>query len=110
MIETEKIETAHPVTFPAKAFAAQSATSGLTPHSIQRRAPGPQDVQIKILYGGVCHSDLHQVRNEWKSVMPTVFRLRFFFSSESILRTGGQRGIFHGDIAYQQFSSSIRTK
>jgi uncharacterized zinc-type alcohol dehydrogenase-like protein len=49
----------------AKAFAAQSATSPLGPHSIQRREPAERDVQIKILYCGVCHSDLHTVRNEW---------------------------------------------
>ena len=48
----------------AKAFAAQSPRSGLAPFTIRRRAPGPQDVQIDILYCGVCHSDLHQVRNE----------------------------------------------
>jgi hypothetical protein len=48
-------------TFAARAYAAGSATSGLAPVSIQRRAPGPQDVQIEILYCGVCHSDLHQV-------------------------------------------------
>src|ERR1700761_1007197 len=70
MIETETIETTRPVTFSAKAFAAQNSTSRLTPHSIQRRTTGPQDVQIEILYCGVCHSDLHQVRDEWKSVMP----------------------------------------
>jgi uncharacterized zinc-type alcohol dehydrogenase-like protein len=62
-----------PQTFAAKAFAAQSASSGLTSHTIQRRSPRPQDVQIEILYCGVCHSDLHQVRNEWQSVMPTVY-------------------------------------
>ena len=57
----------------AKAFGAKSATSGLSATSIQRRTPGPQDVQIEILYCGVCHSDLHQVRNEWKEVMATVY-------------------------------------
>ena len=62
-----------PGTFPAKAYAASSATSGLSPFSFQRRAPGPQDVQIEILFCGVCHSDLHQARNEWKDVMPTVY-------------------------------------
>jgi uncharacterized zinc-type alcohol dehydrogenase-like protein len=62
-----------PQTFAAKAFAAQSASSGLASHAIQRRSPRPQDVQIEILYCGVCHSDLHQVRNEWQSVMPTVY-------------------------------------
>lgn len=60
-------------TFTAKAFAAQSATSPLAPFSFTRRSPRPQDVQIEILYCGVCHSDLHQVRNEWQSVMPTVY-------------------------------------
>src|SRR5713226_5058732 len=57
----------------AKAYAAQSSTSGMAPFTIQRRSPRPRDVQIEILYCGVCHSDLHQVRNEWQSVMPTVY-------------------------------------
>ncbi len=60
-------------TFTAKAFAAKSATSPLAQTSIQRRAPRPQDIQIEILYCGVCHSDLHQARNEWESMMPTVY-------------------------------------
>jgi len=50
----------------------QSATSPLAAHSIVRREPLPQDVQIEILFCGVCHSDLHQARNEWKEVMATV--------------------------------------
>jgi alcohol dehydrogenase (NADP+) len=66
-------ESRKPQTFPAKAFATQSATSRLAPHTIQRRSPLPQDVQIQILYCGVCHSDLHQVRNEWQSFMPTAY-------------------------------------
>jgi len=45
----------------------------MAPFSVPRRSPQPQDVQIEILYCGVCHSDLHQVRNEWQSVMPTVY-------------------------------------
>ena len=54
-------------------YAAQSATSPLTPYSFERRTPGPLDVQIDILYCGVCHSDLHTVRNEWtNSVYPVV--------------------------------------
>ena len=48
-----------------KAYAAQSATSPVEPWSIERRNPKPNDVQIEILYCGVCHSDLHTVRNEW---------------------------------------------
>ncbi|MEI6558038.1 MAG: NAD(P)-dependent alcohol dehydrogenase [Rhodospirillaceae bacterium] len=50
---------------PAKAFAAFSADAPLGPFALQRRAPGPTDVEIAILYCGVCHSDLHHVRNEW---------------------------------------------
>jgi uncharacterized zinc-type alcohol dehydrogenase-like protein len=49
----------------AKAFAAQNQTSPVGPHSIQRRDPGARDVELKILYCGVCHTDLHFVRNEW---------------------------------------------
>src|SRR5437660_9608707 len=57
----------------AKAYASASAGSVLASTSIQRRAPRPQDVEIEILYCGVCHSDLHQVRDEWHAVMPTVY-------------------------------------
>jgi uncharacterized zinc-type alcohol dehydrogenase-like protein len=49
----------------AKAYAAQTATSALAPHGIVRREPGPTDVKIEIQFCGVCHSDLHFVRNEW---------------------------------------------
>lgn len=57
----------------ARAWAAQSATSALAPLSIQRRDPQPDDVVIDVLYCGVCHSDLHQVRNEWhNSIYPVV--------------------------------------
>jgi len=62
-----------PTTFPAKAFAAHDPKSPLSGHTIARRSPRPQDVQIEILFCGVCHSDLHQVRNEWKEVIPTVY-------------------------------------
>lgn len=56
-----------------KAYAAASPSSHLAPSTIRRRIPGPQDIQIDILYCGVCHSDLHQARNEWQSAMPTVY-------------------------------------
>lgn len=56
----------------AKAYSAASATSSLSPTTILRREPDDHDVQIEILYCGICHSDLHQVRNEW-SVMPTTY-------------------------------------
>jgi alcohol dehydrogenase (NADP+) len=60
-------------TFPAKAHAAFSERAPLGPLTVPRRSPRPQDVQIEILYCGVCHSDLHQVRNEWKDVMATAY-------------------------------------
>ena len=60
-------------TYAAKSYGAPSANSDLGPVSIERREPRPQDVQIKILFCGVCHSDLHQVRDEWHEVMPTVY-------------------------------------
>jgi uncharacterized zinc-type alcohol dehydrogenase-like protein len=47
------------------AYAAPSAKAPLVPHSVPRRDPGPHDVQIDILYCGVCHSDVHQVHDEW---------------------------------------------
>ena len=61
------------LTFTARAYAAASPTGAMAPFTIPRRAPGPHDVQIEILYCGVCHSDLHTVRNEWESAMPTVY-------------------------------------
>ena len=57
----------------AKAYSAASAASPLSRTTITRRAPTEHDVQIEILFCGVCHSDLHQVRDEWSGVMPTVY-------------------------------------
>jgi uncharacterized zinc-type alcohol dehydrogenase-like protein len=58
---------------PARAFAASSATSPLGPFAIERRAPLPRDVEIEILYCGVCHTDIHFARNEWGfTVYPVV--------------------------------------
>jgi len=59
--------------YKAKAYAASSATSRLASTTISRREPTDRDVQIEILFCGICHSDLHQVRNEWSGVMPTVY-------------------------------------
>jgi uncharacterized zinc-type alcohol dehydrogenase-like protein len=59
--------------FNAKAYSVPSATSPLTPTTIARRDPQENDVQIEILFCGICHSDLHMARNEWSSVMPTVY-------------------------------------
>jgi uncharacterized zinc-type alcohol dehydrogenase-like protein len=52
----------------AAAYAAQSATSPLAHASIDRRDPGPNDVQFEILFCGVCHSDLHTARGEWPGI------------------------------------------
>jgi uncharacterized zinc-type alcohol dehydrogenase-like protein len=58
---------------PINAYAAQDESSQLAPFTIERREVGPNDVQIDILYCGVCHSDIHQVRNEWGgSIFPMV--------------------------------------
>jgi len=59
--------------YKTKAYSATSATSKLASATIPRREPTDHDVQIEILFCGVCHSDLHQVRNEWKEVMPTIY-------------------------------------
>ena len=48
-----------------KGYAAHTAKAPLAPFDFERREPGPTDVQFDILYCGVCHSDLHQVRDEW---------------------------------------------
>jgi alcohol dehydrogenase (NADP+) len=56
----------------AKAYAAASPSSGLAYTKIARRNPTEHDVQIEILFCGICHSDLHQARNEW-SFSPTIY-------------------------------------
>jgi len=61
--------------YKTKAYAAGSATSPLAATAITRRDPTDHDVQIEILFCGICHSDLHSVRNEWSSIMPTVYTI-----------------------------------
>jgi len=56
-----------------KAYSAISETSALAASTIERRELTDRDVQMEILYCGVCHSDLHQVRNEWRDSMPTSY-------------------------------------
>src|ERR1700726_4183155 len=63
----------HPTTYNAKAYSAGSATSTLASTAIKRRDPTDRDVQIEILFCGICHSDLHSVRNEWSKFMATVY-------------------------------------
>jgi alcohol dehydrogenase (NADP+) len=61
------------MTYNTRAYAAPSATERLGPFTLSRREVGAHDVQIEILYCGVCHSDIHQVRNEWgNSIYPMV--------------------------------------
>src|SRR4051812_23104008 len=59
--------------YKTKACSAASATSPLARASIPRRDPTDRDVQIEILFCGICHSDLHYVRDDWHDVMPTVY-------------------------------------
>lgn len=56
-----------------KGYAAQSPVTDLAPWNFERREPGAHDVQIEILYCGVCHSDLHQIKDDWfKGIFPMV--------------------------------------
>ena len=58
---------------PTKAYAATSGEAPLAPFAFNRRVPGPRDVQIEIMFCGVCHSDLHTARGEWPgTVYPVV--------------------------------------
>jgi len=57
----------------AKAYSAASPTALLNADTIPRREPTDQDVQIEILYCGICHSDIHSVRNEWREFMATAY-------------------------------------
>ncbi|MFP5206760.1 MAG: NAD(P)-dependent alcohol dehydrogenase [Acidobacteriota bacterium] len=59
--------------YKTKAYSAASPSSPLASTTISRREPAEHDVQIEILFCGICHSDLHQARNEWKEIMPTVY-------------------------------------
>src|SRR4028118_1509332 len=56
-----------------KAYSAASATSPLASDTIARRDPTEHDVQIEILFCGICHSDVHSVRNEWSDFMSTTY-------------------------------------
>jgi alcohol dehydrogenase (NADP+) len=57
----------------AKAYSVAGATSRFVSTTIARRDPTETDVQIEILFCGICHSDVHQARNEWSDVMATVY-------------------------------------
>ncbi|MGC2448911.1 MAG: NAD(P)-dependent alcohol dehydrogenase [Candidatus Sulfotelmatobacter sp.] len=66
-------EAPKPQSYAAKAVAAQNPTSGMAAISIPRRTPQPKDVQIEILYCGVCHTDVHFVRNDFANSIPTAY-------------------------------------
>src|SRR4051812_46031245 len=59
--------------YKTKSYAAGSSKSALATAVIPRRHPTERDVQIEILFCGICHSDLHYARDEWHDVMPTVY-------------------------------------
>lgn len=59
--------------FPVQAWGATTATSSLGPMKIERRAIGPNDVLLDVLYCGICHSDIHTVRDEWRATLPIVY-------------------------------------
>jgi uncharacterized zinc-type alcohol dehydrogenase-like protein len=83
---------------PTRAYAAQSATSPLAPFSIERREPRARDVEIEILYCGVCHSDLHFARNEWGFTSYPIVPGHEILGR--VTRVGGEVGRFRkGDIA-----------
>ena len=56
-----------------RAYGTNNATTPLAALQIERRAVGPHDVLIDVLYCGICHSDIHQARNEWKTSAPTIY-------------------------------------
>ena len=53
-----------------RAYAALVGKGPIVPHTITRRAPGPNDVAIDILFAGICHTDVHQVNEEWSASGP----------------------------------------
>ncbi len=74
ILESPHAGTRQPLTkYNAKAYAAGSATSPLAATTIPRREPTDQDLQIEILFCGICHSDLHYARDEWHDFMPTIY-------------------------------------
>ncbi len=56
------------MTNPASGYAAFDPTGPLGPWTFERRVPGPRDLQIEVLFCGICHSDLHTVRGEWGTI------------------------------------------
>src|SRR5215212_8843258 len=81
-----------------KAFGTRAAASPLGQLNIQRRTPAPHDVEIEILFCGVCHSDLHTARNEWHNTVYPVVPGHEIVGR--VTRVGGQvKGFKPGDLA-----------
>jgi uncharacterized zinc-type alcohol dehydrogenase-like protein len=86
--------------FPTRAWAASSATGGFAPIQIKRRALGPHDVLLDVLYAGICHSDIHAVRGDWRPpkypIVPgheIVGRVRAVGSAVTRFRAGDAAGV-----------------
>ena len=60
-----------------KGYAVHEAGSDFAPFNFERRDVGPHDILIDILYAGICHSDIHQAKNEWQNTMPTNINIVF---------------------------------
>lgn len=58
-----------------KGFATHGPEAKFEPFEFNRREVGPTDVLIDILYCGICHSDIHQAKDEWQGIMPTIYPL-----------------------------------
>jgi alcohol dehydrogenase (NADP+) len=70
LVEPQEIRAA---TYTVKAYGAMAPDSQLSEMTISRREPGPTDVQIDVLYCGICHTDLHFARNDWAATNPTTY-------------------------------------
>jgi uncharacterized zinc-type alcohol dehydrogenase-like protein len=73
MLETRPVSSPSHLTVPARGYAAPGPSRPLEPFNFARREPGPRDIVIDIKYCGICHSDIHQVRDEWaEGIFPMV--------------------------------------
>jgi hypothetical protein len=68
-IEAQATEKKAPLVIPTRAYGTKAAKEPLGPMTVRRREPREQDVQIEILYCGICHSDIHTARNEWQNTV-----------------------------------------
>ena len=96
----------------SKGYAAQTVESNLAPWNFERRDVGPHDVQLEIIYCGVCHSDLHQIRNDW---FPGIFHMVPGHEIVGkVIQTGGlvknsKKGIWRVLVAWLIPAGSVKT-